>query len=51
VNSLRGSRWESGDEEVSGFDNLVSHCQSEIYRRHANQPPQQPRTRTTKRRR
>ena len=51
VNSLRGSRWESsGDDEVSAFDNLVSHCQEEIYRRHANQP-QQPRTRTPKRRR
>ena len=52
VNSLRGSRWESsGDEEVSAFDNLVGHCQGEIYRRHSNQPPRQPRTRTAKRRR
>jgi hypothetical protein len=52
VNSLRGSRWESsGDEEVSAFDNLVWHCQEEIYRRHANQPSQQPRPRTAKRHR
>ena len=52
VNSLRGSRWESsGDEEVSAFDNLVWHCQSEIYRRHANQPSRQLPTRTAKRRR
>jgi hypothetical protein len=51
VNSLRGSRWESsGDEEVSAFDNLVWHCQEEIYRRRANQP-QRPPTRTAKRRR
>ena len=51
VNSLRGSRWESGDDETSGFDNLlVWHCQEEIYRRHANQP-QRPATRTPKRRR
>ena len=52
VNSLRGSRWESSeDEEVSAFDNLVWHCQEQVYRRHASQPPQRPPTRTAKRRR
>ena len=36
---------------VTEYDVMVGHCQEEIYRRHANQPPQQPRTRTSKRRR
>ena len=35
---------------ITEYDVLVSHCQAEIYRRHANQPPQQPRTRTAKHR-
>jgi hypothetical protein len=36
---------------VTESEVMVGHCQEEIYRRHANQPPQQPRTRTAKRRR
>ena len=36
---------------ITEYDVLVSHCQAEIYRRHANQPPKQPRTQTAKRRR
>jgi hypothetical protein len=36
---------------ITEYDVLVSHCQAEIYRRHANQLPQQPRTQTAKRRR
>ena len=35
---------------ITEYDVLVSHCQAEIYRRHANQPPHQPRTRTAKHR-
>jgi len=54
VNRLRGSIWESGgDEEDAGysaFDNLVWHCQGEIYPRHASQP-QRPPPRTARRRR
>jgi hypothetical protein len=36
---------------VTEYDVMVGHCQEEIYRRHANQPPQQPRARTAKGRR
>ena len=35
---------------ITEYDVLVSHCQAEIYQRHANQP-QRPPTRTAKRRR